>query len=481
MLWPAWLTAVLPAVELVIKLVMIGVVPKNRRPASSTAWLLAILLLPAVGLPLFLLIGSPYVQGRRHRIQAQANQLLLEREDHTHALPPDIEMPEGIEDAIQLNRRLTVLPCVTGTPTDLYPGYEDSIEAMTAAVHAARRDVWFEVYILALDKTTEPFFDAMAEAVRRGVVVRLLYDHWGSRKYPGYRAMNERLSADGIRWHQMLPLKPLKGRWRRPDLRNHRKVLIVDGEVAFLGSQNMIDASYLTRANLRSGRRWHDLQVRLAGPIVHEVAIVFAIDWLTETGEFLEIADRSAQPPGDRAMQVIPSGPGFTTEPSLRLFNTLIYRARRRLTIVSPYFVPDESALMAITTAAQRGVEVELFASARADQLMVHHAQRSYYQPLLDAGVTIWLYPEPAILHTKFISVDDDIAVIGSSNMDMRSFYLDYEVTLMVLSNDFVTRLQEVAQEYRDVSTRLDPVLWPQRPLPARYVDNVMKLASALL
>lgn len=480
MAWQVWLAVALLFADFAIKVVAIGVVPENRRPSSSTAWLLLILLLPVIGLPLFLLIGSPYVHGRRNRIQADANRQLLSRAALRPPLPAGIEMPEKIDGAIALNRALGALPAVTGTPTGLYPGYEDSIAAMTDAVRNARRDVWFAIYILALDTTTAPFFDAMADAVRRGVTVRLMYDHWGSRKYPGYREMNQRLSADGVIWHQMLPIKPLRGRWRRPDLRNHRKILVVDGEIAFLGSQNMIDASYLTRANLDAGRRWHDLNVGLRGPIAHEVAIVFAIDWYTETGEPLPLRDPTTLPAGDRVMQLVPSGPGFTTEPNLRLFDTLIYRAERRLTIVSPYFVPDESVLIAITTAARRGVQVELFASAKADQLMVHHAQRSYYQALLDAGVTIWLYPEPAILHTKCLTIDDDVAVIGSSNMDMRSFYLDYEVSLMVLGTDFVDQLQEVARGYREVSQRVDPEQWPHRPVLARYVDNVMRLTSAL-
>lgn len=478
--WPAWLVTAVLVVDVAIKVVALGVVPRNRRPGSSQAWLLLILLVPLVGLALFLLIGSPYLHGRRNQIQADANRVLLERGGHRPVLPPGLELPDGIDGAIGLNRALAALPCVTGTPIGLYPGYEDSIAAMTDAVRGARRDVWFAIYILALDDTTEPFFAAMAEAVRRGVVVRLLYDHWGSRKYPGFEEMNRRLTDDGVIWHQMLPIKPLQGKWRRPDLRNHRKILVVDGEVAFMGSQNMIDASYLAPSNIRVGRRWHDLNIGLRGPIVHELAIVFAIDWFTETGERLELGDPASLPEGDRAMQVVPSGPGFTTEPNLRLFNTLIYRARRRLTIVSPYFVPDESVLMAITTAAQRGVEVELFASAKADQLMVHHAQRSYYQALLDAGVTIWLYPEPAILHTKCLTIDDEVAVIGSSNMDMRSFYLDYEVSLMVLGPDLVHELQQVAAGYREVSERVDPQAWPDRPLGSRYVDNVMRLTSAL-
>ena len=477
---PGWLSIVVLVLDYAVKIVAIGVVPENRRPSSSQAWLLLILLIPAVGLPLFFLIGSPYVHGRRHQIQAEANAILLARPNALPMLPAGVVAPFPLTGAVALNRNLASLPCVLGTPTGLYPGYGDSIAAMTEVVRNAEQVVNFEIYILALDATTEPFFDAMADAVRRGVKVRLLYDHIGSRRYPGFRAMNRRLTRDGIDWRQMLPIKPLRGRWRRPDLRNHRKLLIIDDEVAFMGSQNMIDSSYLSKANRRVGRHWHDLNVGLRGLIVRELATVFTLDWYTETGEVLDVGSETTQPPGELAMQVLPSGPGFTTDPNLRLFNLLTYRADRRLSIVSPYFIPDESLLIAITTAAQRGVEVELFASAKADQFMVHHAQRSYYRALLEVGVKIWLYPAPAVLHTKFLTVDNDVSVIGSSNMDMRSFHLDYEISLMVLGPDFVRDLQVVAQQYRDISVRLELESWNRRPWPGRYVDNVMRLTSAL-
>lgn len=475
---PSWVATVLLVIDYLIKIVAIGVVPENRRPSSSTAWLLLILLLPYVGLPLFLLIGSPYIQGRRHTIQANANAELLARADALPALPSEIDDPEYFSGVVQMNRDLGSLPCVGGTPVGLYPHYEECIEAMTTAVHEAKRTVHFEIYILALDATTEPFFDAMAAAVKRGVKVRLLYDHIGSHGYPGYHRMNRRLTADGIDWHQMLPIKPLRGRWRRPDLRNHRKLLVVDDEIGFMGSQNMIDSSYLKRANVRIGRAWQDCNVAVRGDIVDELALVFALDWYTETGERLRVPDEMQS--GETAMQALPSGPGFTTDPNLRLFNTLIYSAERRLTIVSPYFIPDESLLMAVTSAAHRGVEVELFASEKADQFMVHHAQRSYYRALLEAGVKIWLYPAPTVLHSKFLTVDEEVSVIGSSNMDMRSFHLDYEISLMVFGSDFVGDLQEVADEYRAVSKYIELEEWNRRPWPGRYVDNVMRLTSAL-
>ncbi len=339
-----------------------------------------------------------------------------------------------------------------------------------------------EIYIMAWDHTTDAFFGAMVDAVRRGVKVRLLYDHLGSRKYPGFRQMNKRMTTAGIEWYQMMPIHPLKGRWRRPDLRNHRKLLVVDGEVGFMGSQNMIDASYLARKNIKIGRKWHDLNIKLSGQIVSSLDAVFALDWYTETGQRLleEIIPPENYSVGEQAMQLLPSGPGYLTIPNLRLFTALVYRSQHRLSLTSPYFVPDESLLEAITTASYRGVAVELFVSELADQFVVQHAQSSYYEELLNAGVRIYLYPQPTVLHAKFFTVDDVAGVIGSSNMDYRSFGLDYEISLMGTDPSFVADLQRISDEYRAACRELTAEEWTRRPRAKRYVDNVMRLLSAL-
>lgn len=469
-----------------IKIVAVGVVPENRRPSSSSAWLLLILLLPIVGLPLFLMLGSARVNGRRHRIQAQANERLDDGLAHLPTVPPAPALPPAVAGLAELNRELTSLPCVTGVVEDIHTDYLASIADMVSAVEGATSYVHAEIYIMSWDEVTDPFFTALAQAAARGVEVRLLMDHLGSRRYTGFRAMQRRLDATGIQWRLMLPIKPLRRRWRRLDLRNHRKLVVVDGLCAYVGSQNMIEPHYASRKNARIGRAWHETMVRLRGQIVSSVEAVFAVDWYTESGELLQAerylrpAEEFAETEGAEALQLVPSGPGFTTQPNLRLFTSLMYLAQRRLAIVSPYFVPDESILEAVTTAAYRGVRVDLYVNERADQFMVHHAQASYYRALLEAGVHIHRYPAPAVLHSKFFVVDDEVAVIGSSNMDMRSFGLNYEISLMGAGGDLARRLRAVADGYEAVSSELTAQEWDRRPWRLRYLDNALRLTSAL-
>ena len=180
-------------------------------------------------------------------------------------------------------------------------------------------------------------------------------------------------------------------------------------------------------------------------------------------------------------MQIVPSGPGYSTEPNLRMFTSLIHNARRRVTITSPYFVPDESLLAAMTSAAYRGVDVQLFVGASGDNFLVRHAQRSYYGALLAAGVRIFLYPSPTVLHAKYMTVDNEVGVIGSSNMDSRSFLLNYELMLLCFGGDLDDKLRANDAKYRALSHELTSQEWAREPRYRRWVDNACRLAAAVL
>ncbi|MCS4490220.1 phospholipase D-like domain-containing protein [Corynebacterium sp. ES2794-CONJ1] len=478
----SWQTILL-IIDYSIKIIAIGFVPEGRRPSSSTAWLLAILVLPYIGLPLFLLMGSPYINRRRHAVLEEANKRFSQRK-HISTVPTLI--PE-LASIVSLNKHLTSMPLATGINYGVHSSFHDSLKRMTKAVDNARESVHVEIYIVAWDEETDAFFQALRRAVERGVTVRLLFDHVGSWKYPGYFSLGKRLDAIGVRWHVMLPLRPWRWRFRRPDLRNHRKILIVDGHRAFLGSQNLIAPHYLLRKNRRDGREWVDIMVEMGGPIVTDINHIFAVDWYLETEELLELPENPAPTPGAdhvNIMQLVPSGPGYETEPNLRMFNSIIHQAVDHIVMCSPYFIPDESLLEAVTSACYRGVTVDLLVSEKGDQFMVAHAQSSYYQALLEAGVNIYQYPAPFVLHSKFLLADplseNSLGVFGSSNMDMRSFGLNYEISVMLTHGDMIEDLHEIAVQYRDASIPLTLDEWNTRSLGRRYIDNIMRLSSAL-
>jgi cardiolipin synthase A/B len=475
-----WLLAFF--VDLAIKIIALIVIPPDRKPTAAMSWLLLIMLIPFVGLILFLLIGSYRLPKKRRQEQARIDEVLAERASGLGA--DGSEWPKWFRRVVQQNETLTALPAVGGNGLSLIADYQESIDAAARAIDGARTFVHVEFYIVAWDDTTRAFFSAMEGAVARGVTVRLLADHVASRRVAGWKETFAELDRIGVTWSWMLPVEPLHGKYQRPDLRNHRKIVVVDGVVAFTGSQNLIDRTYDSPKNQKRGLKWQELVARVEGPAVAELNAVFLSDWLIETGETLPdeqvaVADIPAHI-DDLVCQVVPSGPGYETENNLRLFLSLIHAATDRIILTSPYFVPDEAMVYAITVACQRGLDVQLFVSEIGDQGLVYHAQRSYYRALLTAGVRIFLYPPPFILHAKHFSIDDDIAVIGSSNMDIRSFSLNAEVSTMVRGRAFVDQMRAVEDDYRRISRELTLADWDAEPRRATFLDGLARLTSAL-
>ncbi|TFC83459.1 cardiolipin synthase [Cryobacterium cheniae] len=470
-------------VDFAIRVVAIIVVPRNRRPTSGMAWLLTIFFLPYIGALLFLMIGYRTLPKKRLEMQEEINQFILDSTEGIEQVRRDHPWPLWLESVVELNRNLGSMPLVGGNKARLLGDYESTFAEMVTDIDRARNFVHVEFYIFSLDPTTAPLFDALENAVKRGVTVRVLMDHIQSMRKPGYRETLRRLTDSGVKWELLLPLQPLKGKWQRPDLRNHRKVLVIDGTVGYMGSQNVIDRSYNIPKNIRRGLKWKDLMTRVEGPIVSGLNAIFITDWYSETDDLLT---RDIQPvqtdivPHSLDCQIVPSGPGFEGENNLRLFLALLYYAQERIIITSPYFVPDESIMYAITTATQRGLRVELFVSEIGDQALVYHAQRSYYEELLRAGVKIYLYKAPYVLHAKHFTIDDEVAVIGSSNMDMRSFSLNFEVSMMVRGRSFVQQLRVVEDGYREDSRELTLEEWMKQPLRSTVLDNLARLTSAV-
>jgi cardiolipin synthase len=479
-----WFIAFL--IDLAIKITALIFIPRRRKPTAAMAWLLAIFLIPYVGVLLFLLIGNFRLPKKRREAQRKVDAIIAERVAGRTEPTEAATWPRWFQRVVQQNLALTALPAVGGNSATLLPDYQGSIDAMAAEIDTATSFVHVEFFIVAWDDTTRGFFAAMERAVARGVSVRLLADHIATRKIPGSKETFAELDRIGVKWEWMLPVMPLKGKYQRPDLRNHRKIVVVDGTVAFMGSQNLIDRTYDSKKNIARGLKWQELMTRLEGPVVTTVNAVFLTDWMVETGELLdgENVPASAQKrdtsPDALVCQVVPSGPSYPTENNLRMFLSLIYGATEKVIITSPYFVPDEAMVYAITTACQRGLDVQLFVSEKADQWLVGHAQRSYYSDLLEAGVRIFQYPEPFILHAKHMSIDDDIAFIGSSNMDIRSFSLNAESSLLVRGTSFVSAMRAVEQDYRDAGRELTLEQWRQEPLKATFFDGLARLTSAV-
>lgn len=479
-----WAWSVL-IVDNLIRIVSLFVVPRNRRPTSGMAWLMAIFFFPVPGLIIFLIIGSKRLPKHREYKQEAINQFVAQvaEREQSELVTPTFELQDGLDSVVRLGRSLGAQPMLSGNKAKICIDYENSFEEMAAAIRDAQLFVHIEFYILVHDDTTNVVFEAMREATSRGVEVRVLLDHISAVRNPGLKRTKKSLDDMGAKWDYMLPVRPWRGEYQRPDLRNHRKLMVIDGRVGFMGSQNLVDSTYNKPANQRRGLHWKDLMVRVEGPIVLGLEAVFQGDWYLETDEYLtNLVDDTIEVDhsGSLECQIVPSGPGYAGENNLQVFVALLYTAKRRISITSPYFVPDGSIMNALRAATARGVEVELFVSETGDQAVVYHAQRSYYEELLRAGVRIWMFKPPYILHSKHFTVDDAVAVVGSSNMDQRSFGLNMEISMVVHGTDFVSDLDDVNDYYRENSRELTLEEWMKQPLRSQLLDGLARLTSAL-
>jgi cardiolipin synthase len=274
----------------------------------------------------------------------------------------------------------------------------------------------------------------------------------------------------------MLPVGLFHKNAARFDLRNHRKVLIVDGSVGYTGSQNIVNSEFV------KGYPNEELMARVTGPVVAQLQAMFLADHYFETGNVLEPKNLFPKlvPAGNSPAQLIPSGPGYARENGHEVIIAMMYGALQRIVITTPYFVPDQPFLHAIRAARLRGVEVDLILSMHANQVITQFAQRSYYGDLLEVGIRIHLY-RPQFLHAKHLTIDDSIALIGSTNMDIRSFALNAEVNLLVYDSAVVDRLRVIQERYFENSDLLDAATWSRRPLPARVVNNTARLMDSFL
>jgi cardiolipin synthase A/B len=462
--------------EWMIRLLMLVVVPFRRSPEAAKGWLLFFFFLPWPALLVYVLIGRPgYPRWRRERfarlpvvLKAAVGRI---REVTAKERP---DLPANLTQAATLIENLGRFPSLGGNGAELLSDYEGTIRRMVEDIDRATSHVHLLFYIFADDRTGQEVIAALTRAVRRGVTCRVLIDALGSRAWA--RSVVEGLKAGGVSVRLVLPVGILRRRSARADLRNHRKIAVIDGEIGYVGSQNIVDADFNPRVTNQ------ELVVQVRGPAVLELQAVFVADWFLETEQMLDSPALfpEPQPAGEIVAQVLPSGPDYPEAGVERLVEALVHGARKRVVITTPYFIPNEALLHALETAVLRGVDVHLVLSRPVDQILVNLAQKSYYTELLEAGIKIHLYRD-RLLHAKHLSVDHRVSLIGSSNIDMRSFTLNAEVSLILFDREFNASLREEQERYFAASDLIVGPEWQRRPLPAKIVENIARLMSPLL
>ncbi len=458
--------------EWAVRFIMLVYVPQRRSPAAARTWLLLIFLLPWPGFLLYAIIGRIKFPAWRVARQRTVSGMILEWQGR-HPLPAPTSVHGGRVPELVL--ALGDFRPLEGNTVELLPDYDASILRLVEAIDGARQSVHLLYYIFADDDRGGRVVEALLRARARGVECRVLVDAVGSRKFALVELLKKLLDA-GIPAHEALPAGIFRRNAARFDLRNHRKVAVIDNCVGFTGSQNLVNPGFVP------GYPNEELVARVTGPAVIQLQAVFLEDWYFETGDLPANPDALEMPvpTGGSAAQVLPSGPGYERENAQELLVHLFHLAQRRIVITTPYFVPDVPFLQALRTAVRRGVEVRLVVAKPVDKWVMGLAQRSYFDELLSAGVHIHLY-RPHFLHAKHVSIDDDIAIVGSVNMDIRSFALNAEVALVVYDPAVVTAMRTVQERYFADSVELTSEAWAQRPLWLRVAQNTARLGDSLL
>ncbi|MET0290368.1 MAG: cardiolipin synthase [Pseudoxanthomonas sp.] len=453
----------------VIRLGALCWIPTRTTPAAARSWLLLVGFVPLAGLPLYLLFGHPWLSRERIRRQADASQVIREEQKPLAALrwQPDHQGAEM--EMVPLLERLGDFMPTHGNAVTLLDDYDASLRALLEDIAHARERVHLLYYLMYHDRVGDLICEALLQAAARGVECRLMLDAVGAKR--GIRAYARRLRAGGVQVQELLPGGL---RWRRSgrmDLRNHRKIAVFDNRAAYVGSQNLADPQFVP------GYPNRELVARVQGPAVAHLEAVFASDWYLETGQRLDVIATTPEHAANSATQMLPSGPAYPFSNARDTVNALIHLAKRKLVLTTPYFVPDDGTLGALRIAALSGVDTQLILSFSNNQRLTAWAQESYYAELLASGVKIALY-RPHFLHAKHMSIDDGMALVGSMNLDIRSFALNAEIGMLCYDTDVVTRMRQIEAQYLADADHLTLDTWNHRPAWRRSREGIARLAD---
>ena len=452
MLEQGWVAALLFVAELLFKLGFVGIVLTRRlrrRPSSTVTWIVVILAVPVLGALAYVLVGEVRLGSRRVRRHAEIQARIRSRAAFFGATGRYPIMAESQRPLSSLAETVGGTGPRGGNRLELIGDTVHFIDLLVADIDRSEAHCHLTTYIYLCDGAGQRVAEALERAAGRGVVCRLLVDAVGSRPFLE-SPLRRRLEKSGVHVVGALPANLLRTLFARLDLRNHRKLAVIDGRVGYTGSQNIADAAFAVKKRFAP---WVDAMLRIEGPAVRDLQELFVTDWFLDRDESLEdlLSVEPLEQAGGVVVQVIGTGPTSYNEALLQLSQAAFHTARHELILTTPYFVPDEGTFEALCTAARRGVHTMLVVPARNDSPFVASASRSYYQPLIEAGVEIHEFRE-GLLHAKTMTVDRDLALISTANFDRRSFELNFEISTLVFDSDFASQLRFLQRSYMSAS-----------------------------
>jgi cardiolipin synthase A/B len=479
--WQRWILDSLN-VGLSLSVVFIGIVIflDNRQPAKTITWLMVLAVFPVVGFIFYIIFGQSYRKKRLFRKKAYLKEVAFAEASPTMLLDQEkLElMGEHQRSTLRLAQRLAKTPISFGTETRVLTNGNATFSAIFEALEAAEHHIHMEYYIVRHDELGTQIKDLLIKKAKQGVEIRFMFDAVGSWRLSKHFV--QELRQGGAEVVSFFPVKvPLLN--HKINFRNHRKIIVIDGKVGFIGGLNIGD-EYLGRHP--SFGFWRDTHLYVHGEAVRSLQMIFLQDWYHMTGNILTgpqyFTNEIVTGKNFGAVQMIASSPDDEWEIIKNLFFSMITSAKRTIWIQSPYLIPDEDILSALKVAALSGVDVKLLVPNRPDKRIVFYASHSYFPELLEAGVNIYEY-KAGFMHSKVIIVDHEIASIGTANMDMRSFHLNFEVNAFLYRTESMVQL--VADFIKDLesATQIEWEFFKKRPIITRVIESTSRLLSPLL
>jgi cardiolipin synthase len=470
----------------VIIVIIIRVIMRRPPTGVALAWLFLATLLPIAGPLIYFFIGERRIGKRRKQgIETIRNEYQIKLENSTWKDLAAVDWsrhPAAARGMDLLARKVSGNITVKGSSFELFSDTQEILREIALDLENARSSILMEFYIWNEGGLADEVLDALMRAAGRGVACLLLVDAIGAA--PWWKGNQPRKLTDaGVMVRPALPVGIIRTFIGRTDLRIHRKIIVIDSQTAWTGSMNMVDPRFFKQG--AGVGEWVDAMVRLGGTVVTLLAATMVSDWSLESNESIStIIERCgldpASPEGSLDVQVIASGPGETSDCLLQMLLATINAAKEELIVTTPYLAPDDSIIHALRGSAGRGVNVQLIVPEKVDSFLTRYASRSYYDELLQMGVEIHLY-RGGLLHTKSITVDGWLSMFGTVNLDMRSLWINYEVSLFIYDTGFAKELRALQQSYIRDARRLDPEAWKKRRFDERFLENALRLASPLL
>ena len=454
-----------------------------RRPVGvAIAWFLIVVLFPLVGISLYILIGERPVGRKLTRKIVRMDReyaAITEEMRKRYSSDRDLLPVEGRALSL-LAQSKNGSPVIAGNKIELFTNSLDILQDFIDEINRAQKTLHLEFYIWALGGDADRVGEALIAAAKRGVACRVLLDSLGSKEW--FKSnWPKRFRNAGIQVTEALPIQIGRFQFRRADLRLHRKIFVIDNQIVWTGSMNMVDPRTFKQDS--GVGEWVDAMVRIEGPVASQFELTFSFDWSVDNPKINHFNDVMPVPnpaEGKALAQEFSSGPVYRDDILYQVLLSAIMDAREELTITTPYFGPDDGLIQALMAAAGRGVKVTLIVPKLNDSTLVAWSSKSFYADLMSAGVNIAEF-HGGLLHTKSLLIDKRIAIFGSVNFDQRSLRLNFEISLIVYNQEFCEKLETLIESYLAQSDMVDLKAWSRRPRWRVMLENAAHLASPLL